>query len=95
MTGGGGVVITPNPKGFKKGDLLYSRGGWNLRNTTSPYSSLLKTNGGEKWQLYNNPYFTTIGETQGWYVVVKGLAGVNTSIYNKYFVIYLDALYKK
>lgn len=96
-TGSGGSTPTPttNPKGFKKNDLLYSRGSWNLRSTNSPYATTAKTKGGEKWQLMNNPYYATIGGTAGWWVVVKGLAGTNTSIMGKYFVIYIDALYKK
>lgn len=93
--GGGGTPPTTNPKGYKKGQLLYSRGNWNLRNTNPPYATTAKTKGGEKWELMNNPYFATIGGTAGWWVVVKGLAGTNTSIMGKYFVIYIDALYKK
>lgn len=95
-TGGGGTT-TPktNPKGFRKGDTLYSRGDWWLRSTNSPYGTIVKTKGGEKWQLMNNPYYATIGGTQGWWVVIKGLIGSNTSNYNKYYVIYINALYKK
>ncbi|MER0442808.1 hypothetical protein [Emticicia sp. W12TSBA100-4] len=96
-TGSGGGTPTPttNPKGFKKGDFLYSQGAKNLRSTDPPYSAKAKTKGGEKWQLMNNPYYATIDGNTGWWVVVKGLAGTNTSIMGKYYVFWINYLYKK
>jgi hypothetical protein len=93
--GSGGTTTTPtNPTGFKKGDIVYSKGGWNLRDTDSPYEPEDKTVAGEDWILWNNPYYATIGNTAGWWVVVEQPKSRYT-FYPSYYVVSLNALYKK
>lgn len=95
--GTGGTPTTPAPnssKGFKKGDVVYSFGEWNLRSTTAPYGVIDKTVKGEDWILYNNPYLSTIGGTKGYWVVIQQPKSRYT-FYPSYYVVFLDALYKK
>jgi hypothetical protein len=97
LGGTGGTTNTPAPtstKGFKKGDIVYSYGDWNLRSTTAPYGVVDKTVKGEDWILYNNPYLATIGGKQGYWVVIQQPKSRYT-FYPSYYVVFLDALYKK
>lgn len=91
----GGGVVTTNPKGMKKGDTVYSLGGYNLRDTNAPYAkTVYKTVKGEDWILFNNPYIATIDGQKGYWVVVQQPKG-RYVFYPSYYVVFLDALYKK
>lgn len=97
-TGGAGNNNPTNPqysnKGMKKGDIVYSNGGWNLRSTDAPYNPIALTVKGEDWILWNNPYISTIGGKQGYWVVVE--QPKSRYIFSpSYYVVSLDALYKK
>lgn len=101
ITGGGGGATggatggtTINTTGFKKGDKVYSKGGWNLRDTDSPYGKETTTVAGEDWILWNNPYYATIDKTAGYWVVVEQPKSRYT-FYPSYFVVSVSALYKK
>lgn len=79
---------------FKKGDTVYSYGGWNLRDTDPPYGKTDKTVAGEDWILYNNPYRNTIdGITATWVVIQQPKS--RYIFYPSYYVCSVDALYKK
>lgn len=95
VTTGTGSTPVQNPKGMKKGDVVYSFAGWNLRSTDAPYGKTkFKTGKNEQWILSNNPYRATIDGTAGWWVVVQQPKSRYT-FYPSYYVVYLDGLYKK
>lgn len=85
--------VTTNP-GMKKGDTVYSKGGFNLRSTDSPYKAIDKTVAGEDWILYNNPYRNTIDKITATWVVVQQPKS-RYIFYPSYYVVSIDALYKK
>lgn len=105
-TGGGsgsGGSTTTNTTGFKKGDIVYSKGNYKLRDTNPPYGQKNSTVAGEDWILYNNPYYATFVEkdkdgktvnTSGWWVVVEQPKS-RYYFYPSYFVVSVSALYKK
>lgn len=99
-TGGG---TTTNTTGFKKGDTVYSKGNYKLRDTDPPYGQKTTTIAGEDWILYNNPYYATFVEkdkdgktvnTSGWWVVIEQPKS-RYYFYPSYFVVSVSALYKK
>lgn len=97
--GSGGGSTTTNPpatstKNMKKGDIVYTYGGWNLRNTTAPYAVTDSTVKGEDWILYSNPYMATIGGRQGYWAVIEQPKS-RYIIWPSYYVVFLEALYKK
>lgn len=101
QAGGSGGGTTTNPpintttvKNFKKGDIVFSKGGYNLRSTSAPYGVVDSTVNGEDWILYNNPYMSTIGGKQGYWVVIEQPKS-RYNFWPSYYVVFLDALYKK
>lgn len=85
---------TANKPALKKGDKVYTAGGWNLRSTNSPYAVIDKTVVAQDWILYNNPYYSNIGGTAGWWVVVEQPKS-RYLLYPSYYVVSVDAFLKK
>lgn len=106
----GGVIVTKpaiNPTtgqpAIKKGDIVFTKGNYNLRSTDPPYGVNNSTVNGEDWICYNNPYYATITDKDkngkdvklsGWWVVIQQPKSRYT-FYPSYFVVSLNAVYKK
>ncbi len=89
-TGGGGVS---NPLYIKKGDTVYSKGGYNLRSSNSPYGAETTTIAGQDW-LVNRLFSATIAGTKGVWVEIQQPKNRYWIIPSKYVII-STALYKK
>lgn len=85
---------TVNKTNLKKGDKVYTAGGWNLRSTNAPYAAIDKTVVAQDWILYNNPYYATISGTAGWWVVVEQPKS-RYLLYPSYYVVSVDSFLKK
>lgn len=108
-TSGGVTITTPttNPSTgkptIKKGDIVYSKGKYNLRTISPPYIVINSTINGEDWICDENPFYATITDIDkngkkskftGWWVVIKQPKS-RYYLYASYFVIAVDGLYKK
>lgn len=106
---GGTVTIPPvidpttGKPSIKKGDIVYTKGNYNLRSTDPPYSVNNSTINGEDWICYNNPYYATITDKDkngkevkysGWWVVIQQPKS-RYLFTPSYFVIAVNGLYKK
>lgn len=86
-------TTTPNTIGFKKGDKVYTKGGYNLRNTDAPYGVIDSTVQGQDFTLYNDPYYATIAGQAGYWVVIQQ-PPTRYWFWASHYVVFLTALYK-
>lgn len=85
---GSSTIVKSN---LKKGDIVYTKSEYKLRNTNPPYSMVKLSSAGIQFVCHGNPYIATIEKTKTEWIVIKQSSWLGDT----YYVIATKALYKK